>query len=227
MPACRRQTSNWMSAFSVSSAGYPSTKAQSNWCTKLQQEHETGSRLICVKNGFKKGLATITGFVILWISYCCKWADLVEPREKCFVCNVCKSCLLPQELKPLHCGNNNRLLDWSFLLKTPTAHNISSTRTFHCCLILGHIRQLATKVKPSTKRFKFGKLCCPHCWYEAKYNSKSSGKKQEMVREPVRRKIRDYLGVFPIRGRGRSPKIPKLLWFDQVIFWHAKIILRC
>ena len=29
------------------------------------------------------------------------------------------------------------------------------------------------------------------------------------IREPVRRKIRDYLGVFSIQGGG-SPKIPKL-----------------
>ena len=48
-----------------------------------------------------------------------------------------------------------------------------------------------------------------------------------LVREPLRKKIRDFLGVFPIRGGG-SPQFPKLLWFDQVIFgmpksfWGAK-----
>ena len=51
---------------------------------------------------------------------------------KCVLGQLCKSCLLPQEAEPLHCGNNNWLLDWSFLLKTWTAHNISSTRTCHC-----------------------------------------------------------------------------------------------
>ena len=182
-----------MSAFSVSSAGYRSTKAQSNRCTKLQQEHETGSKLIHVKNGFKRGLATITGCIVLWINYCCRsvraaWKVFVRCYvlkrvckvlrfEKCYVCNVCKSCLLPQEVQPLHCGNNNRLLDWSFLLKTPRAHNISSTRTFIVAWSWDTLgSRLATKVKPSTKRFKFRKICRPHCWYEAKYNPKSSGK---------------------------------------------------
>ena len=42
------------------------------------------------------------------------------------------------------------------------------------------------------------------------------------------KKIQDYLGVFPIQGRGGLSSIPKLLWFDQVIFgmpksfWGAK-----
>ena len=44
---------------------------------------------------------------------------------KCVLDQLCKSCLLPQEAEPLHCGNNNWLLDWSFLLKTPTALNFS------------------------------------------------------------------------------------------------------
>ena len=74
---------------------------------------------------------------------------LSRSREMCYGAEDCKSWSLPQELEPLHCGNNNRLLDWGFLLKTPSAHNISSTRTLHCWFILGHIRP--PKVNPLFK----------------------------------------------------------------------------
>ena len=46
------------------------------------------------------------------------------------------------------------------------------------------------------------------------------------LREPVRKKIRDFLGVFPIRG-GRVLLNPKTFVIWPSNFWHTKIILRC
>ena len=47
-----------------------------------------------------------------------------------------------------------------------------------------------------------------------------------LLREPVRKKIRDFLGIFPIRG-GRVLLNPKTFVIWPSNFWHAKIILRC
>ena len=47
-----------------------------------------------------------------------------------------------------------------------------------------------------------------------------------LFREPLRQKIRDYLGVLPIQG-GRVLLNPKTFVILPSNFWHAKIILRC
>ena len=46
---------------------------------------------------------------------------------------------------------------------------------------------------------------------------------ESLLREPVRKKIREFLGVFPIRGGGVSPN-PKTFVIWPSNFWHSKII---
>ena len=117
----------------------------------IKQMHKSAARTwnrkevdLC-ENEFKKEIVTTSHVVHCEIQV--RWSG--RSREMCYSGEDCKSCSLPQELEPLHCGNNNRLLDWGFLLKTPPPHNISSTRTLHCWLILGHIRP--PKVNPLFK----------------------------------------------------------------------------